>query len=148
MRRLAIAALLTTTAAQADITEDQLEDDRFVGPTEDQVELLEVRESALVGASGPFTVKVRNHSEYYLDRVSVRCEVTDQRGFRVFEEIVFKSASLFAIRLQLPPITTPEMGIPPGAVAEIALDTSNRRWMRGYGQYRYDCEIYGVSGND
>ena len=64
----------------------------------------------------------------------------------MFKRIVFKSKPIFSIYLALPPVRTPEMGIPPGAVAEVGLYTDDNRWSRGEGQYRYDCQLYGVAG--
>ncbi len=55
---------------------------------------------------------------------------------------------MFSIRLALPPISTPEQGIPPGAVVEVGLYTIDNRWIRGEGSYRYNCHISSVSGRD
>ena len=149
MKRIApFALILVCPSVWADLSSYESEDTGYVGPARADVELLEVYESRLSGAKAPLTVRIKNHSDYYVDRIAVDCEVTDTRGFRVFESLVFKSAPSFSIRLQFPPITTPEMGIPPGAAAEVELYTSDNRWTRGHGEYTYDCETYGVSGGE
>jgi hypothetical protein len=123
-------------------------DDAFVGPTKEAIELIAVNETPPYGSSHPLSARIRNNASAYLDRLSIDCTISDDRGFRVFKGIVFKSAPAFSIRLALPPISTPEQGIPPGAVAEVGLYTKDNRWIRGEGSYRYDCRIYSVGGRE
>lgn len=120
----------------------------YVGPTVDDIELLAVTETSPSGSAQPLSARIRNNAEYYLDRVSIKCTITDERGFRVFKGMVFRSGPLFSLRIAWPPISTPELGIPPGAVTEVGLYTKDNRWTRGHGDYRYDCRIYGVSGRE
>jgi hypothetical protein len=120
----------------------------YIGPTMEEIEILEVTETPPVDSSHPLMVKVVNHSAYYLDRVAIECNITNQKGFRVFKDMVFKSAPVFSLKIAFPPVKTPEMGIPPGATADIGLYTTDNRWTRGFGEYSYDCHIYGVGGNE
>lgn len=132
--------------AAADLLDDDVEGYRVQGPTMSQIELLGVQETSPYGSDRPLSVKVKNRSEFYLDRVAIQCTVTDQQGFRAFKDIVFKSKPMLTIRLYVPPIRTPEMGIPPGAVADVGLYTDDTRWSRSDGAYHYDCRLYGVGG--
>jgi len=124
------------------------DDHEYVGPTVGEIELLGVSETSPSGSAQPLSARVRNNAEAYLDRLAIKCTITDQRGFRVFKNIVFRSGPLLSVRIALPPISTPELGIPPGAVADIGLYTKDNRWTRGHGDYRYDCRVYGVSGRE
>jgi hypothetical protein len=143
---LALLLLLPGWAA-ADLLDDDAGGYRTEGPTMSQIELRKVQEASPYESEGPLSITVQNHSEYYLDRVAIECTITDRRGFRVFEDIVFKSGPLFTIGLYLPPIRRPAMGIPPGAVADIELYTDDTRWSRGQGAYQYECQLYGVGGS-
>lgn len=140
--------LLPALALAQSPHQDDFQDDFHNAPTEDEIQLLEVFESAPVGTDGPMTARIRNNSDYHLDRLSIRCTVTDREGRRVMRKVVFKSDPIVNIAFAFPPITTPELGIPPGAETRVELYTSDNRWTRGHGEYRYDCEVYGVSGRD
>jgi len=145
--KIVLALLLSLPGwVAADLLDDDVGGYRAEGPTKSQIELLAVQETSPYGSERPLSVTVKNHSEFYLDRVAIQCTITDQRGFRVFKDIVFKSKPMLTVRLYMPPIRTPQLGIPPGAVAEVGLYTNDTRWSRGDGAYRYDCQLYGVSG--
>jgi hypothetical protein len=148
MKKLAlIFAALAPAVALAQPPHDEPEG-RYIGPVKEDVEILEVTETPPVGSSHSLQVKVKNNSKYYLDRVAIQCNVTNKQGFRVFKDMVFKSAPTFSIKIAFPPITTPEIGIPSGAVADIGLYTTDNRWFRGFGEYSYDCWMYGVAGSE
>ena len=102
-------------------------DDAFVGPTKDEIELIEVHETSPYGSSHPLSARIRNNASAYLDRPAIGSTESDDRGSRVFKDIVFKSAPAFSIRLALPPIGIPEPGIPPGALAAVGLYTKDNR---------------------
>jgi hypothetical protein len=148
MKPLLLTCLLVPLAAHADVLDPEMRDNDYHGPSSDDIELLSVKESAPVGTAAPFSAKIRNGSAYYLDRLSIACSVTDENGYRAFRKIVFRSAPIMSIDFDFPPITTPEIGVPPGAVTAIPLYTTDNRWTRGNGRYQYDCEVYGVSGRD
>lgn len=145
MKRL-FALLLLPIGVSAGVMPDHEHDNGFVGPSVADVELLNVGETAPYGSTNPLAAKIRNNSASYLDRIAIKCTIVDAAGNRTFRRLIFKSAPLFSIDMALPPITTPEMGIPPGAETEVALYTDDDRWQRGFGDYSYDCEMYGVSG--
>ena len=141
--------LLLPTLAVADyLAVETDQDDGFVGPTTADVELMAVDETSPYGSSHPLSARVRNNSEFYLDRVAIDCTLTDERGFRVFRDIRFRSGPAFSVRIALPPISMPEQGVPPGGEAEFGLYTKDNRWIRGEGRYRYDCDISAVAGRD
>ena len=123
-------------------------DKEFIGPTTEEIELLSIAETPLYGSDRSIAVKVRNNSQVYLERVAVKCDITDAKGFRLFKGMVFKSDPLFSIRLKFPPISTAERGIPPGAEAEVGVYTDDNRWTRGNGAYNYHCKMYGVGGSE
>jgi hypothetical protein len=143
MKKPILLLALFTPAALAQFPDEDLQEKRYVGPTESEVELLSVRETSPFGSKRPLVAEVRNNSDYYLDRVAIQCTLTDERGFRAFKDIVFKSSPLVSFKIEFPPITTQEMGIPPGEVAEVGLYTTDNRWTRGHGKYTYDCRLYG-----
>lgn len=147
-RILAVLMLLPGLAAAEYKSVQETQQNEYVGPTKDEVALLEVSETPPVGEDRPLSVKVKNNSQYYLDRVAVECDITDDKGYRAFKDIVFKSKPMFSVRMAWPPISTPEMGIPPGTVADIGVYTDDNRWMRGFGKFSYDCKMYGVSGRE
>ncbi len=130
----------------ADFQGEHGDESRFVGPTKSQVELIEVKETSPYGSDNPLAAKIKNNSDLYLDRVAIKCTITDQRGYRLFKSLVFRSKPIFSIRIAFPPISIPEAGIPPGTIAEVGLYTKDNRWTRGDGDYQYDCHMYGVSG--
>lgn len=146
MKRSLLFLALASPAAFAQFPHDDEEEHQYVSPTKSEIELLEVRETSPYGSKHPLAAKVRNDSQQYLDRVAIECNITDQRGFRVFKDIVFKSSPLFSVTIAFPPVTTQASGIPPGAVADVELYTDDNRWTRGDGQYNYDCSLYGVGG--
>ena len=148
MKRSLLILALATPAAFAQFPDEDLQENRYVSPTKNEIELLSVRETSPYGSKRPLEAKVRNNSRQYLDRVVIQCTITDKRGFRVFNDIVFKSSPLFSVKIQFPPITTQEIGIPPGSVAAVGLYTTDNRWTRGHGEYTYDCHLYGVGGQD
>ncbi len=145
MNRLVIALALVGSTALAVGAEQE---NRYVSPTVDEVELLSVSETPPVDSDRPLQAKVHNNSSHYLDRVALLCDITDENGFRAFKDIVFKTSPVFSIKPQWPPITTQEIGIPPGAIATVGLYTENSRWTKGLGKYHYDCRIYGTGGQD
>lgn len=147
MKRLAIALALVSSAALAEHPGDQQEN-RYTSPTVDEVELLSVEETPPVESDRPLQVRVQNNSSYYLDRVAIECDITDAKGFRAFKDIVFKSSPVFSIKPQWPPITTQQIGIPPGATATVGLYTEDQRWTKGLGNYAYDCHVYGTGGQE
>jgi len=142
---LALLLLLPACAA-ADFLNEEDDGYEYRGPTKSEIELIEVQETSPYGSEGPLSVQVKNNSDFFLDRVAIQCTISDQRGFRVFKDMVFRSGPIFSVRIDFPPFWTPEMGIPPGAVSEVGLYTDDNRWTRGNGAYRYDCQMYGVSG--
>ena len=146
MKKYLLALMLTQGPVHADYFAVESGGDEYHGPTTDEVELVAVRETTPYGSDNPFAVTVTNHSEFYLDRVALLCDVTDLRGHRVFKGIRFKSGPAFTIRISFPWIRTPEKGIPPGATTEIGLYSDDNRWFRGHGDYLYDCRINGVGG--
>ena len=145
---LALLLLLPGCGVADYLAADDAGDTRFVGPSNAEVELLAVRETSPYASSHPLSARIRNHSGLYLDRLAIACSLTDPRGFRVFKRLIFKSQPLFSVRIGFPPVSTPEMGIPPGAEAVVGLYTDDNRWTRGHGDYRYDCQVYGVSGRE
>ena len=144
---LALLLLLPGWVA-ADFLDEDAEWNEPRGPAKSEIQLVEVKETSPYGSERPLSVKVKNNSDVYLDRVAIECTITDRRGFRVFKDLVFKSGPIFSVRIALPPVRTPEIGIPPGRVTEVGLYTDDHRWTRGDGAYRYDCEIYGVGGRE
>ena len=124
------------------------EEDTYRGPTREAIELLAVKETSPYGSDEPFSARIRNGSEYYLDRLAIRCTVTDDRGFRILKSVVFRSDPMLSLHIAIPPIRTPELGIPPGAVATVGLYTDDNRWTRGHGEYRYDCRVHDVDGSE
>jgi hypothetical protein len=147
MRRLAILLTLTTSSVLAQHPDEMMER-KYVGPEQKDIELIEVRETPPYGSDRPLVAKVSNNSKYYLDRVAIQCNITDERGFRIYKDIVFKSSPVFSIKSQWPPITSQELGIPPGTVTDVGLYSTDTRWSRGFGKYKYDCHMYGVAGQD
>lgn len=147
MKRLVMLLILITPPVLARHP-DEIQDERYVGPEQKEIELLGVRETTPYGSDRPLVAKVKNNSKYYLDRVAVECTITDERGFRIFKDIVFKSSPVFSIKSQWPPITSQELGIPPGATTEVGMYSEDTRWSRGFGKYTYDCHMYGVAGKD
>jgi hypothetical protein len=150
VKKLVITLMLAAPVALAVQDPDEMVQHQHKGPSQDEVELIEVREAPLYGADNPLVAKIKNKSAYYLDRVAIECEITDSRsGFRVFKDIVFKSNSTFTIKTKWPIIDTPELGIPPNAVTDVGLYTEDTHWSRGgAGKYRYNCSLYGVSGKE
>jgi len=146
MKFAIVLILLLPAWCLADVLDDDYDEGGYQGPEKSQIELIEVKETSPYGSSNPFKAKIKNNSQFYLDRLSLSCTVTDQRGHRVFKELIFKSKPIMSVRFGFPPIKTPEAGIPPGATAEMELYTDDNRWTRGNGAYKYDCRIYGVSG--
>jgi len=148
MKPLLLTCLLLPLAAQADVLNPEMQANEHHGPRNDDIELLSVRETAPVGTKAPFSAKIRNGSAYHLDRISIACTVTDDNGYRAFKKIIFRSAPIMTIDFAFPPVTTPELGVPPGAVTDIPLYTKDNRWTRADGRYTYDCEVHGVSGRE
>ncbi len=149
MKKYLLILMLLPACGLTDYLEyEEGNDHEYVGPTVEEIELLGVSETSPSGSAQPLSARVRNNADAYLDRLAIQCTVTDQRGFRVFKDIVFRSGPLFSIRIAWPPISTPELGIPPGAVTEVGLYTKDNRWTRGHGDYRYDCRVHGVSGRE
>ncbi len=142
---LTFACLLPLTVVADVLDED--DDYRTEGPSKDQVELLDVQENPPYGSDNPLQVKIANKSPYYLDRIAIRCTIYDKYGSRLFKNIIFQSQPRMSLDFSFPFVKTPEMGIPPGAIALVDLYTEDNRWMRGNGKYVYKCEIYGVSGS-
>lgn len=148
MKRYCAIMMLFSGLAIADYPDVEPDSSQYVGPHPKDVELISVEETSPYGSDRPLSITIRNHSELYLDRVSIKCTITDARGHRAFKKVVFKSNPILSPRIAFPPISTPELGIPPGARAEVGLYTDDNRWFRGHGDYRYDCQIYGVSGRE
>jgi hypothetical protein len=148
MKRYLTLLLLWPALVNADYFNVEGGGDGFVGPALDEIELISIEETSVYGSERPLSVKVRNNSDLYLDRVAIECTITDWRGHRAFKDIVFKSKPIFSIDFAIWPIKTPEMGIPPGATADVGLYTDDNRWMRGRGSYKYDCDIHGVAGRE
>lgn len=148
MKKILLTTLLLPALASAEFLDDDLHNAEYKSPEKEQVELLEVRETSPYGSDNPLSVTIRNNSELYLDRVAIVCTITDQRGYRVFKDIGFQSKPSFSIRIDFPPVSTPELGIPPGAQAKVGLYTDDNRWTRGQGKYRYECEIDDVDGQE
>lgn len=146
MNKLLALLLLFSGWVTADILDDHEEEQRFEGPAVSEVELLEVKETSPYGSDRPFAAKIRNNTALYLDRVAIKCTVTNKRGHRLFKDLVFRTNPSFSIRIGFPPVTTPEMGIPPGETTEVGLYTEDNRWTRGDGEYLYDCHMHAVSG--
>ena len=148
MTRTALALVLIAPPVLAQFPDEVAEEGRYVGPTEGDIELLAVRETSPYGSKRPLVAEIKNNSHYYLDRLAIQCTITNDRGFRLFKDLVFKSSPIFSVNIGFPPIKTPEMGIPPGSVAEVGLYTTDNRWTRGHGAYVYDCRVYGVGGQE
>ena len=148
MKNYLAILMLFSAYAMADYPDVEPDDTQYVGPDPKDVELIAVKESSPYGSDRPLVATIKNNSALYLDRVSIRCTITDARGHRVFKKIVFKSNPMFSVKIEFPPISTPELGIPPGAVTEVGLYSDDNRWFRANGDYRYDCQIYGVSGQE
>ena len=149
MKRLAtliLTAALPLTVMAGDVL-DEDDDYHTAGPSKDQIELLDVQETSPYGSDNPLQIKIANKSPYYLDRVAIRCTIYDKYGGRLFKNIIFQSQPRMSLDFSFPFVKTPEMGIPPGAIALVDLYTEDNRWMRGNGKYVYKCEIYGVSGS-
>jgi hypothetical protein len=137
---------LIATPVFSQFPDEAAEQGRYVGPVKADIELLAVRETSPFGSRRPLVAEIKNNSEYYLDRLAIQCTITDDRGFRLFRDLVFKSSPSFSVHIEFPPIKTPEMGVPPGAATEVGLYTTDNRWTRGHGAYVYDCDVYGVAG--
>jgi hypothetical protein len=148
MKKYLILLLMSGFASADHLSVEGDQGADYEGPERQEIEIISVTETPPVGSDHPLAVKVRNNSSSYLDRVAIECTITDDRGHRVFEKITFRSAPLFSVGIEWPPILIAEMGIPPGAEAEIGLYTDNKRWMRGEGAYRYDCHMDSVGGRD
>ena len=148
MKRYCAILMLASGLAMAEYPDVEPDDTEYVGPDPKDVALLSVKETSPYGSDRPLSARIKNNSDLYLDRVSIKCTITDARGYRKFKKIVFKTKPMLSVKFAFPPIVTPEMGIPPGAEAEIGLYTDDNRWIRGNGDYQYDCQVYGVSGRE
>jgi len=138
---LVLALLLAVPAAHAAFLEDsEDEGNGYVGPRNDEVDLLGVSEQPRVNSRYPFAALVTNNSGLYLDRLSLECTVTDAEGIRLFKDLTFKSSPYLNTALG-----KTRLGIPPGKTIEVGLYTSNTRWSAG--GYEYDCQVFGVSGS-
>ncbi|GEM_PF-3859839 len=144
MRRsysLLLSLALCATGALAGFPDEDLQNHQYTGPEKDDIQLLEVRETPPMGSQRPLVAKVTNHSKFFLDRLAIQCTLYDQQGYRLFKDLVFQSSPLLGFGNR-------KLGMPPGATGEVGLYTTDYRWTKGDGKYRYDCQVYGVRGSE
>ena len=77
--------------------DEMMEQPSKVGPELGDVALTEVKETSPYGSEHPLAATIKNNSEYYLDRVAIECNITDDRNVRVFKDIVFQSNPTFGL---------------------------------------------------
>ena len=113
----------------------------YAGPRRDEIILHKVTETPRVNSEYPLSATIENRSRFYLDRLAIKCVLSDSRGYRVFKRIIFKSDTV----LNTVFLGSGRLGIPAGRMVDVGLYTANNQWRPG--DYTYDCTVYQVSGS-